>query len=291
MNLSGHQSALNYLKTLPSIENVGISMTKIPKLGINPMSQYQATPIGVYFYPADYYMDRIQQGQSLPFGHDAPHINIFHYDGNVWNLSGQDQTTAKQIAKRLKIRLSSKISDSYLVWQKLGGLATNPIKWNKLIREQGIDVVVDNGDSIIHDAEPHQGVVLNPRVISIIARIDNQRIDQNTAKSLRNRAWFDIKRTTSIPQFNDVMRTHLLGLVEHAPRLGDKFYDSLFSKAAALVSTADAITQVDMMCKLLYRLVGWADLGADFKDAITPYVKMKVPMTKKAWVVQCYNDL
>jgi hypothetical protein len=92
--LSGHQKAVNYLSKLGSLKNVGVSMTAIPKLGINPQSQGSNTPIGVYFYPADYYIEVNKTGEGLPMFSGQQYIQIFSYSGNVLDLDGNVSDTA-----------------------------------------------------------------------------------------------------------------------------------------------------------------------------------------------------
>ena len=72
--LQGKDAAVAFLKSIPNREifQYGVSMTDIPKLGINPQSGYN-TPIGIYFYPADYF---IEHAYHLPFQNDAPYIQI-----------------------------------------------------------------------------------------------------------------------------------------------------------------------------------------------------------------------
>lgn len=82
---SGVKSTVDYLKSLRSLDNIGISMTSIPKLGLNPQSKYN-TPIGVYFYPAEYYLKMKNADLKLPFQDDAPYIQVLEYAGIGSNL-------------------------------------------------------------------------------------------------------------------------------------------------------------------------------------------------------------
>lgn len=85
----GHAAAIEYLKSLGDLSNIGISMTNIPRLGINPNSVVYDGPIGVYFYPADYYVS--VNGELPMFSHN-PYINIFSYGGNALDLGGTVST-------------------------------------------------------------------------------------------------------------------------------------------------------------------------------------------------------
>jgi hypothetical protein len=196
------------------LSNVGISMTMLPKLGINPQSNYN-TPIGIYFYPADYYLEL--RG-DVPFQKRAPYANVFEYRGRVLNVI--DYTVKQfdrdiEILKKLYPQQADRIhqlalhaeqteegdeddlalhyesleaiTDDPLVDRPAGWLwfvlwnlvdskesGPNAIKWNHMLRQLGYDVVVDQGLGVIHENETYQGVVLNPKVISPIKRIENK---------------------------------------------------------------------------------------------------------------------
>lgn len=83
--LEGHAGAAKFLETLGrDVRDYGVSMTTIPKLGINPGSKYN-TPVGVYFYPAEYYLRKKggKKNDKLDFQDDAPFIQIFEMFGDV----------------------------------------------------------------------------------------------------------------------------------------------------------------------------------------------------------------
>lgn len=181
---SGHAAAIEYLHAhhLYQSETAGVRMTDIPKLGINPTSEYN-TPLGLCFYPARYYVDRINSGRELPFQHNAQYIQIFNWDNaSVLDLTDMsyDQVLAecKKLSEfydpnavtamlrlaRTKARIKSPSGHFWFVTFQLSD--QNPVKWNKLFRQLGYDVIMDWGGGIIHHNEPTQGVILNPRVIS-----------------------------------------------------------------------------------------------------------------------------
>lgn len=79
---TGHDGAVTKLQEFgrDELRRIGISMTQIDKIGVNPRSIYN-TPNGVYFYPADYYLTvkAKRRPEQLPFQDDAPHIQIFRF--------------------------------------------------------------------------------------------------------------------------------------------------------------------------------------------------------------------
>lgn len=93
--LSAYEQLLKY-KDNP---NVYISMTDLPKLGINPMSKWN-TPIGIYCYPLkavwdEYHFDKNKSLKKLPYVADARYIQVFEWNGkgkllDVDNYSEED---------------------------------------------------------------------------------------------------------------------------------------------------------------------------------------------------------
>ena len=198
----GYDSVLQALKGR-DLTQVGISMTNLPKLGLNPQSRYD-TPIGIYFYPADYY---VEQHGRVPFQHRAPYINVFEYTGSVLNLG---EYTWEDYHRDINDRLRTGYANSYLEtvidrarhtaeaeakfktaagqmwyvlmktsdWQqdtKERSAATRAsVTWNQLLRHLGYTAVIDPGTGTIHEGEPTQGVILDPRAIQMITRIKNQ---------------------------------------------------------------------------------------------------------------------
>lgn len=81
--IAGHQEAIQFLKSKGASSthdnNYGVSMTAIPKLGVNPTTQYN-TPVGIYFYPASYYIAQKSTGGFLDFQDDAQYIQIFKFN-------------------------------------------------------------------------------------------------------------------------------------------------------------------------------------------------------------------
>jgi hypothetical protein len=116
--LSGHPAAIKFLKG-KDLRNYGVSMTSIPKLGINPGSNYN-TPVGIYFYPAEFYMQMKEDDASkkLPFVDDAPYIQIFELAGNVEDIDKMDVTKYNSYISKLyaninKVSQLLNISENY----------------------------------------------------------------------------------------------------------------------------------------------------------------------------------
>jgi hypothetical protein len=105
--LMGHQGALTWIQqNIPEDEygQYGVSLTKINKLGLNPQSQFD-TPLGIYFYPLNYYVEQTKLGQKMPFPEDPRYIQIFRIDtdpNSVMNLSQLDDNDFEDLFERLK---------------------------------------------------------------------------------------------------------------------------------------------------------------------------------------------
>jgi hypothetical protein len=106
----GHVAAAKFLNSVPAsqIEKYGVSMTELPKLGVNPKSSYN-TPLGIYSYPANYYEEIKSPSHDedlpqalLPFQDEAPYIQIFKVNsGNILNLGKVDVDQYQTYTKKL----------------------------------------------------------------------------------------------------------------------------------------------------------------------------------------------
>lgn len=92
----GHNAALQWLEQYDDIDKrsdldkIGITMTSLPKLGVNPRSRYN-TPLGIYFYPAKYYLDLKHKTWNLDFQDDAPYIQIIKLPEPILDISRVDE--------------------------------------------------------------------------------------------------------------------------------------------------------------------------------------------------------
>lgn len=190
----GHAAAVKFLKTIPANElvNYVVTMTEIPKVGVNPRSDYN-TPIGIYFYPAEYYMRKAVKS-GLPFQHDAPYIQILKlttdqildlekvtnavYNQAVTKILSLDLITRMLPGDQAKIQQFHQESSNrarvkspggrlwYVMWQTSNLLEeeyhkSSHVIWNWILRQLGYKAVIDLGNKIIHLQEPTQGLILD----------------------------------------------------------------------------------------------------------------------------------
>ena len=187
----GHTAGKAYIQSLKEkgedLGRYGITMTKLPKVGINPGSRYN-TPIGVYFYPARYYLKR----SELPFEHDANYINVIKFkDGaKILDLGVIEEEDLDTLVSKLsKIYPPEKVQQYYTeslteaqvltpagaFWYITFKLSDNNSKtWNKIFRQLGYDIVIDTtGEGIIYETETTQGFLVDPTKAVVVKRFDN----------------------------------------------------------------------------------------------------------------------
>lgn len=90
--LSAYKQLLKYKDNA----NIYISMTTIPKLGLNPLSKWN-TPLGIYCYPLKevwdvYKFDTYKNLTNLPFVGNAPYIQVLEWNGKGRFIDVADYT-------------------------------------------------------------------------------------------------------------------------------------------------------------------------------------------------------
>lgn len=202
--------------------NLFVSLTAIPKLGINPRSHYN-TPLGIYAYPAKYVLEKVGRKlplDFLPFAGDQPWVNIFRVSENS-NVIDLDEVTedmyndycqgfSEILSKSHKspIERTNKIVAvlkdeanrearvktpggklwyvSMEVSKEIADLyveKSRSLSWNKLFRDVGIDGFIDMGKGIIHPSEPTQAVFFSMKPIQVLDRVQNKYSPDRREKS------------------------------------------------------------------------------------------------------------
>ena len=159
------------------------TMTKIPKVGLNPQTSYD-TPAGVYFYPLTKEYCKKLIDNKLPFVSDNHYFGVVklkNLDSSLWLKFLVDQRSFQTdedyervvsvAGKKIAIEASkkgkhnyfnndSRIFDiSYFYTQNSAGKYTST--WNKFLRKLGYIGIYDAGNGIIHPSEPTQLVCLS----------------------------------------------------------------------------------------------------------------------------------
>jgi hypothetical protein len=214
--ISGHLGMIEYIQTneIKNKEEIyGITMTEIPKVGINPRSRHD-TPIGIYFYPLDFYKETIEnEYDELPFQHNAKYINLIKSNKGyvVLDINDIDSDGFQKEVQKIKSisLLSSDVSQEVIdeivkesstqspvispggkLWYVLSSLTIylssrsnvffktkvkSPVIWNWLLRRMGYNVVIDSGSGIIHPNEETQGLFLSIKDFVIVKTIENNK--------------------------------------------------------------------------------------------------------------------
>ena len=165
-----------------------ISMTYVPKLGINPGPGIsEDTPRGIYFYPFQWAYSVKMDKEALPWADNAPYIQLFQYSTGT-ELYDPNQIPLASAVAQLK---NYGITDEDIAAEKENypGISTyNLLVWclgrkyddnkrvtilNKVLRNLGYDYMIDNGKGWIAINEPTQGVVLNPKIIDKVVTFNN----------------------------------------------------------------------------------------------------------------------
>jgi hypothetical protein len=101
--LDGHSAAIEYLQSndiYNNIEDYAVSMTNMPKIGINPGSEY-STPLGIFYYPALYYLKKKSSENVLPFQDEAKYIQIIKLTGKILYISKVNYDEYGSLIKKL----------------------------------------------------------------------------------------------------------------------------------------------------------------------------------------------
>ena len=206
---------INYRKILEKYKgkNYYVSFQNITKLGINPNSRDNHTPMGVYVFPLDYiYTNDFVKTVHIKF-QDAPYVFVVKANTNkILNLN-KDLLDKKQIEKVTEYfnAPNDHNHNSYYYHEfkkmKLQGdtcttagdlyiytcyLASNAHRWNKkhipdsrlmnhVFRHLGYEFIIDNGGSIISHYEPTQAVFLVKNAYKIITMENTYQIKKVTS--------------------------------------------------------------------------------------------------------------
>lgn len=171
-------------------KNFYVTFLTQERFAINPRPSDYLTPLGIYAYTVetlyDYYL---KQNYHIPFS-DRPYIAISKRKPNANVLK------TSEITSRLIQELVSTFEDLYgyhphvekadsrskTFFQTLYDAATylarginikTSIISNRVLREMGYDIVVDECTGAIHEEEPCQVVILDPSKVELVGIFEN----------------------------------------------------------------------------------------------------------------------
>ena len=202
--------------------NLFVTYTTVHKIGVNPQSHFE-TPLGVYCYQVDSFdMEQIIEG-SMPYtGSDEwKYAFFFTIDpgSKIVNVNNSGESDFEQEAKKsvssylvqddaTRVWADEAKYDTYFskFWNVTRNLAHGNIaNWNKLLRNNGIDIVVDYGSGTIHPNEPIQAVVLNPVIIKPVYKIvsRSEKTLEIAGRDVRNIVNMSTRKKEGIQTTND----------------------------------------------------------------------------------------
>lgn len=183
---------LDALATTEHPATYAFTMTKLPKIGLNPKTSFE-TPAGVYFYPlTKQYLTKLVNN-TLPFVSDNPYFGVvklkyldetgkwlkfihsgvsdLHDDDIYKALAGcRDKSVflhAQKSGKHWNFNTDAKIFDLGY-FSNSNGTRNPTIAWNNWLRKLGYVGIYDAGHGIIHPSEPTQLVCLSPEAYETI---------------------------------------------------------------------------------------------------------------------------
>lgn len=151
------------------------------RVGFNPRPTHQ-DPIGIYTFPKKYVLSPQFKNNSHFFGMNNAFILKIKPGFRTLNLSTVSMPEVQRLAKVMGLvegdptghhslkKLDIQAKPGHILWDslektlekmKISGAQKN-LQWNRFFKKAGIDILIDNGDSIIHSNEPYQVVFLTP---------------------------------------------------------------------------------------------------------------------------------
>ncbi len=175
-------------------DGIYLSFTELPKLGINPSPQATSTPNGIYGYPIEYLRDDIKNHglAAFPLGSKRPWVNVFKCNKPLLNVNNytiedfnNDITKLKNMFDEGKMLNAMAMSKSQrhpykMLSEALKFLARNEgvrnhvklTTWSSLFIKLGYYGLIDEGEDLIHLAEPSQVVIFRLSDIQLLERIN-----------------------------------------------------------------------------------------------------------------------
>lgn len=182
--------------TIAGETNGFVHFTKIPKLGINPQSEWTGiTPAGIFAYPVDYILNLTSQTGDfslVPYGSEFQYLYVFSMVGNIVNLDQLSESQANQYINQLQKlvdgsnpRIDRVLNGKYqtpgeTLYKIITGVSriesmkqsSSPhLISRKLFVKLGIDGLIDHS-GVMHPGEPVQAVAFSLNNIRSPIRVE-----------------------------------------------------------------------------------------------------------------------
>ena len=223
-------------------DGIYLSFTELPKLGINPSPQATSTPNGIYGYPIEYLRDDIKNHglAAFPLGAKRPWVNVFKCNKPLLNVNNytiedfnNDITKLKSIFDEGKMLNAIAIANSQrhpykMLSEVLKFLARNEglrnhvklTTWSSLFIKLGYYGLIDDGEGLIHLAEPSQVVVFRLSDIQLLERI-------NLKTGARSYRIYDEKQKQTPREFINLIKTLQTTNTPRSAKIIDMIIDKL----------------------------------------------------------------
>jgi len=173
--------------------NIYISFTVIPKLGINPLTNFN-TPAGVYAYPLKEMWDKFDDPEFNTFADKRPYIQVLRGNPSVKHIDDLSKYDSKDFDDDMDIlrkkygnnKISRLVADArdYSYFKTPGGIfwyVTRSLgnkdskKWYSILKKDlGYGYIADKeGLGMIHEAEPTQAFFLDNKAYEHIDMLKN----------------------------------------------------------------------------------------------------------------------
>jgi hypothetical protein len=187
------------LKKYMELPNMYVHFGRVNRLGINPMSDFQSTPIGIYSYQlTPEITENLLAKGALPFADDGEFMQIFRARNpeKILHIQTYTEEQLKEDATKLGAdqaliesmkdhtedhspgsllyvltrKLSSKKNDKYMDYNYHNPnrpikMASGPREWRTLLVNLGYEGLRDDGWGVIHDSEKTQSVFFSSQYI------------------------------------------------------------------------------------------------------------------------------
>lgn len=178
---------LNYLEkrymSRDDIEDFFVTFVSEDKVGINPKSIWD-TPNGVYTYPVAWVLDNLVPFRGSVGPKKIKVLKILSKKVLSGSISKNEyQEKIKQLQKEYGLpdkQIDSWVEDAKVktyfgkLWNVTRSIAKNLKNgktsniWSTILLHLGYDVVMDNGDGVIHSNEKTQAVFLSPKSYKLV---------------------------------------------------------------------------------------------------------------------------
>jgi hypothetical protein len=188
-------------------DDVFCSFTKIPKLGINPKSEWMLTPNGIYCYPVDYLLTRVKDEFFSTFAGTSPYLYVFEVsdlsnilifkksnsslasqfksDSSVifpWEDRLKELSVVQKMGEKRYLKFKNGLqsrggvrTDQGFVWEMTRLLSRGNIhRWTGLLREMGVTGARDYGTGTIHPSLETQAVFFDFSLLRVLDVINNK---------------------------------------------------------------------------------------------------------------------